>query len=342
MSIRQLPEDVASKIKSSAAITSLNRVVCGLLKNSLDASSAKVRIRLDYLRGSCTVEDDGLGIEPREFRDDGGLGKLHHTSRFPPSPRIHGGRGEFLASVASLSLLSLTSHHHRYRSQSFLSLHDSKVLIRQLPAPVEQRLETFSHGTRVSVHALFGSMPVRVKHQAAIMSTRAGVDKEWGHLVKEIVALLLAWPSEVSVFLSETSAPRELRLKSPATTDAVTRTSRLFVQASLADHEDSASWVPVSASARHVRIKGCISSSPVATRRSQIISLGIRPMLNDYDSNILYEAVNDVFRNSSFGVADEGEVDRTDQAGPRTKPRRCLERWPMFYLQVTLPSADMQ
>lgn len=77
MSIRPLPEDVAAKIKSSAAITSLNQVASGLLKNSLDAASTKVRARLDYARGSCTVEDNGLGIEPHEFRADGGLAKPH-------------------------------------------------------------------------------------------------------------------------------------------------------------------------------------------------------------------------------------------------------------------------
>lgn len=77
MSIRQLSDDVVDKIKSSAAVTSLNGVACGLLKNSLDAGATKVNIRLDYVRGNCTVEDDGLGIDPREFREDGGLGKLH-------------------------------------------------------------------------------------------------------------------------------------------------------------------------------------------------------------------------------------------------------------------------
>jgi DNA mismatch repair protein MLH3 len=85
MSIRQLPEDVIDKIKSSVAITSLNAVACGLLTNALDAGATRVNIYLDYGRGNCTVEDNGLGIPSDEFEPDGGLGKLH---RKPNVPRL--------------------------------------------------------------------------------------------------------------------------------------------------------------------------------------------------------------------------------------------------------------
>jgi DNA mismatch repair protein MLH3 len=39
-----------------------------------------VTICIDYLRGSCSVEDNGLGIPPAEFKPSGGLGKLHCKS----------------------------------------------------------------------------------------------------------------------------------------------------------------------------------------------------------------------------------------------------------------------
>lgn len=78
--IRPLQADVATQIKSSVGITSLNGVVLELLKNSLDACSRKIRIEIDYGRGACTVEDDGLGIPPNEFKEEGGLLKLHRES----------------------------------------------------------------------------------------------------------------------------------------------------------------------------------------------------------------------------------------------------------------------
>jgi DNA mismatch repair protein MLH3 len=77
MSIRPLSEDVVSQITSSTTIASLNATVCGLLRNSLDASATRISISLAYSRGSCTVEDDGLGISLAEFREEGGLGKRH-------------------------------------------------------------------------------------------------------------------------------------------------------------------------------------------------------------------------------------------------------------------------
>lgn len=77
MSIRPLPEDVIAQIKSSTAITSLNVVVVELMKNSLDAGATNVDISVDYSRGGCVVEDDGLGILPSEFGETGGLGKLY-------------------------------------------------------------------------------------------------------------------------------------------------------------------------------------------------------------------------------------------------------------------------
>lgn len=77
MSIQGLPSDVVAQIKSSIAITSLNGVVFELLKNSFDAGSTKVDISVDYGRGGCVVEDNGLGILPFEFTESGGLGKLY-------------------------------------------------------------------------------------------------------------------------------------------------------------------------------------------------------------------------------------------------------------------------
>lgn len=76
-SILPLPEHVVAQIKSSTAIVSLTGVVLELLKNSLDAKATKVEAAIDFARGGCSVEDDGLGVSPLEFREEGGLGKLY-------------------------------------------------------------------------------------------------------------------------------------------------------------------------------------------------------------------------------------------------------------------------
>ena len=74
-SIRPLLPEVAKQVSSSIAIPSLNSVVVGLVENSLDAGAKRLEIGVDYKHGSCSVDDNGCGIPPSEFSDDGGLAK---------------------------------------------------------------------------------------------------------------------------------------------------------------------------------------------------------------------------------------------------------------------------
>jgi DNA mismatch repair protein MLH3 len=75
--ILPLPAEVVAQIKSSTTITSLTGVVLELFKNSLDARATKIEATIDFARGACTVEDDGLGIAPCEFGEEGGLGRRY-------------------------------------------------------------------------------------------------------------------------------------------------------------------------------------------------------------------------------------------------------------------------
>lgn len=73
--ILPLPPEVAAQIRSSIAITTLQDVVVQLLCNSIDAHSTRVDVKVDSSRGSCVVEDNGLGIAAIEFAPEGSLGK---------------------------------------------------------------------------------------------------------------------------------------------------------------------------------------------------------------------------------------------------------------------------
>ncbi|CEI65437.1 unnamed protein product [Fusarium venenatum] len=343
MIIRQLPQDVVDKIKSSVNITSLNGVVCGLIANSLDAGASKVNISVDYARGNCTVEDNGSGIPPEEFKDGGGLGKLHHTSKFPTRSSVHGKHGDFLASLATFSLLTITSHHERHISHNSITVRNSRVLARQLPVPPESPLVNFDHGTRTTIRDLFGNMPVRVK-QRAVFSEKPALDKEWSKLTRAVVGMLLAWPSSITVSLRHAATQRELRFRPPEKLDITSRTSRILTQAGLADSSDVDAWVPISASCGPISVKGCICTNPVATRRSQFVSLGISPITNEFGTDVLYEEINRIFGNSSFGVIDGEEGNRyaspklDEFTGRELRSRKGIERWPMFYLKITTSS----
>ncbi|KAK0654598.1 DNA mismatch repair protein MutL [Lasiodiplodia hormozganensis] len=83
--IAPLPPEVVAQIKSSTAITSLATAILGLVENSLDSGATQVEIAVDARRGGCTVEDDGFGILPSEFKESGGLGKPYCTSKHDSS-----------------------------------------------------------------------------------------------------------------------------------------------------------------------------------------------------------------------------------------------------------------
>ena len=75
--IRPLPADVAAQLKSSTSIVSLSYVVLGLVENALDAEATEIAVNVDFGRAACFVEDNGIGILPTDFAEDGGLGKQY-------------------------------------------------------------------------------------------------------------------------------------------------------------------------------------------------------------------------------------------------------------------------
>lgn len=357
MSIQPLPDNVIAQIKSSSAITTLNGAVGGLIRNSLDSKASKVTVAIDYIRGSCYVEDNGTGILPAEFEYGGGLGKLHFTSKYPPHEATHGKCGMFLASLASLSLLSITSHHYKYHTHNSIQIHNSDILARHVPSLPGQRLLSFPHGTRVAARDLFGSMPVRVK-QRAIDAERGVHSRHWEHLKRDIVALILAWDDHVSVSVREPTnrwafsicSGREHVDDEDSGRDLTARVSRVLHQIRLSDESNVESWVPLRASAGRLSVTGVVSLHPVATKRIQFISIGIQPVPNENGSNVLYEEINRIFSNSSYGMEEvddamiqgQNEMEKDGQrskegfTNQELKGRKGVDRWPMFYIKICL------
>ncbi|KLU85613.1 DNA mismatch repair protein [Magnaporthiopsis poae ATCC 64411] len=344
MSIKPLPPDVVAQIKSSSFITSLNGVVLGLLRNSLDAKATKVNASVDFRLGNCSLEDNGVGIPCAEFMEDGGLAKPHFTSKYPPSEGVYGRSGLFIYSVASLSLLSIASHHRLQNSHNFLLVHNSQIVARHTPALPSQQLLNFPHGTRVTVRDLFGSMPVRVK-QRALDAERPGASRDWDQLVRMIVALLLAFPGEVSVTLRESSSTRFLNLRA-GRHELASRASHLLLRASLWDHAGPDCWVPLGASSSGITVDGCISLVPAATKRLQFISFGIEPLPEDLGSSVLLAEVNKVFANSKFGTVEDGSsrgsghstpaVTEKEYTASELRVKKGIDRWPVFYIRISL------
>lgn len=260
---------------------------------------------------------------------------LVDTSKYPRNSSVHGYRGNFLASLASLSLLKISSQHVDHKTPSAILFHNGIVLSHNNSTSDEERKTFYEHGTHVIVRDLFGNLPVRVKQRAINSIDAAAQNRVWTEISQITTALLLAWPLEVMVLLRDTQTGRELRLQAPKTTDVTRRTLALLNQGGLVSSHEDCSLVHVSSESRRLSISGCFSTHPVPSRRSQFLSLGIQPLENNSGYNVLFEEINKIFKGSNFGLQESS----TPVAGQNRKlkdgqPRRGPDKNPMFYLRI--------
>ncbi|KAI4182772.1 MAG: hypothetical protein LQ346_006492 [Caloplaca aetnensis] len=381
-SIRRLPDDVVTQIKSSTIITSLEYVVIELVKNALDAGSHRIDVSVDFGRGACTVEDDGFGICSGDFLENGGLGMafrlspltLHQsehllnlsldTSKNEAGDCLHGGNGVFLASLAAMSILKITSHHHTSRFVATLIFHHTRPAARSVPVSSGYQLLNRDHGTKVEVYDLFGNMPVRLKQRGSETAYRKEHIQQWESVVKSITGLLLAWHVPVDAIMRNAEPERKVTVKAKAAAQsdiaADRQDSRLFdlrwicsllSQVEYLEPNTWESWTKTSARTPFITIRGAFSSQPVESKRTQFISLGIRYLSTSTGANVLYDEVNRIFASSSFGKL---EVSSDDDAAKKIRSNdkrfktdghtnkqlrgtgKGVDRWPMFVIRIEL------
>lgn len=295
------------------------------------------------------------------------------TSKYESETSLYGSQGSFLASVAALSILTITSRQKSYRPLSSLVLHHSRPAARFVPAPMHHELPGHGHGTRVTVQDLFGNMPVRVKQRSALFFENTKGDlKEIEGLKNRLVAVLLAWHSPVHMNLSDLCGknrklivrkllnpePFEMRNGNEEHPKSCQRnvggginltfTCSLLSQSGFLEPGDANSWIKTSGRTSRIAVKGAISLEPAPSKQIQFISLGIRPLTRNGVNNVLYDEVNQLFAASSFGNSEEQEVDevvknkdrRYKQNGFTNKQLKGVgkgvDQWPIFYIRIDL------
>ncbi|EMN50725.1 DNA mismatch repair protein MutL [Leptospira interrogans str. L1207] len=163
--IQELSPELINQIAAGEVIESAHSVVKELMENSMDASATQVDVEskdggLSLLR----ITDNGTGIEPEDLEP---ALKRHATSKIQDykdleSVLSYGFRGEALASIASVSRLTLESGTKEQKTA---------WKTRSIAGKISEKEEIPGFiGTKILVEELFFNTPVRRKFLKSIRS----------------------------------------------------------------------------------------------------------------------------------------------------------------------------
>lgn len=349
--ILPLEMETQTKLASSVRLLSLNQVIMGLLENALDARSRTIRITLNYSWGFCSVQDDGVGIDKQEFEVDRYLATPYCTSKANSDLQPSYGRsGQFLAAVAGLALLSISSKH---------ADEDERILLFNCQGRLGQagrssELDMVRTGTKVKVYNLFTNFPVRLKHFRDRFKHDHEIEHEFAQLRRNIVALHLASAAQATIWVEETVRGHKLRVKAQSNGDSESTSNMCdlaqsaLAQAGLLRSGTIDSWRAATLTAGDIVIRAAFAANPVPSKQLQFVALGQFPLLQA-DIPELYALVNSMFETASFVQSTSRSSQHKvtapeDNCGARQSHVRTsdsescitrhLDRWPAFFLRI--------
>lgn len=171
MPIRLLSSEVSSQIAAGEVVERPASVVKELLENSLDAGATNIVISIaDAGRTLIEVADDGHGIPSAELEL---AAARHATSKLTQSEDLFhiqtlGFRGEALASIGSVSRMTITSRVETEKEGSRLRVEGGiSAKLEKVGAPT---------GTVVRVEELFYNVPARLKFLKTDITEKRAID----------------------------------------------------------------------------------------------------------------------------------------------------------------------
>ncbi|KAM0443725.1 hypothetical protein ACHAO4_010469 [Trichoderma viride] len=175
--IKQIDGRSVHQIQSGQVIVDLCSVVKELVENSIDSGATILDVRFkNQGLDSIEVQDNGSGIAPANYSS---VALKHHTSKLSSysdiaSLQTFGFRGEALASLCALSILTVTTCLEQDAPKG------SKLTFLQSGELENTSVVAAQRGTTVSVENLFHNLPVRRRE------LDRNIKREW----HKVIALL--------------------------------------------------------------------------------------------------------------------------------------------------------
>lgn len=200
MAIRQLPLQLANQIAAGEVVERPSSVVKELVENSIDAGATELLI--DIEQGGAKrirIRDNGAGIEREELSlalTRHATSKIHCLDDLESIESL-GFRGEALASISSVSRLTLTSKPPQQDEawQAFCEGREMQVQLQPAAHP---------NGTTVDVQDLFFNTPARRKFLRTEKT-------EFGHIDEVLRRIALAAPHVRIVLMHNKRKVREYK-----------------------------------------------------------------------------------------------------------------------------------
>ncbi|HOZ37765.1 MAG TPA: DNA mismatch repair endonuclease MutL [Anaerolineaceae bacterium] len=238
MPIKILPDTIASQIAAGEVVDRPASVVKELLENAIDAGAQQIEIEiLQAGRRLIQVTDDGSGIPADEVE----LAVCRHaTSKLSSAEdlfniRTLGFRGEALASIGSVSHLTMITNTHEKPIGAKLTVEGGESAGTSTIAAAA--------GTRVSVEDLFFNLPARLKFLKSDTT-------ENRHITGLVTRYALAYP-HIRWSVTQDEKPIFQTTGSG---------ERFEILQALFGPTEAGKLMPVSFEERHLKVEGFISS----------------------------------------------------------------------------------
>ena len=244
--IKLLPENLINQIAAGEVVERPASVVKELVENSIDAGATRIIVEVSEGGESfIRITDDGEGMD----KEDAIMAfERHATSKIANNEdlfniRTLGFRGEAIASIASVSLMTLTTKKRGSNEGNAIENTGGVVSdIKTIGCP---------EGTKIEVRNLFYNTPARKKYLKNSVT-------EFGHIVDTLTGIALAHYEVAFKFFHDGKVVFDL----PSTKDAIVRIGALLGR-NVADE-----LIPVFYGGTNIKLSGFIGK-PILNRASK-------------------------------------------------------------------------